>query len=111
MMEEPMIDAEGENMPAKLADLYMNTWTPPKRTVELWEMELEYQGQNEEEETNSEQEPEVVMMEEQSVAMNEQGVILVEPVQDEEANALSADELVEEIELDNHQEPTQFRLE
>merc|ERR1712113_71151 len=63
------------------------------------------------EETNSEQEPEVVMMEEQSVVMDEQGVILVEPVQDEEANALNADELAEEIELDNHQEPTQFRLE
>merc|ERR1711971_421049 len=50
-------------------------------------------------------------MEEQSVVMDEQGVILVEPVQEEEANALNADELAEEIELDNHQEPTQFRLE
>merc|ERR1719229_949566 len=62
-----MIDAEGENVPAKLADLYLNTWTAPKRTVELWEMELEYQAQSdEEEETNSEQEePEVVVMEEQ----------------------------------------------
>merc|ERR1712154_374966 len=76
----------------------------PKRSVELWEMELEYQAQ-------SEEEPEVVVMEEQSVVMDEQGVILVEPVQEEEANALNADELAEEIELDNHQEPTQFRLE
>jgi len=116
-----MLEGEGDNVPAKLAELYTSPWTVPSRTTELWELELALPHiETAEEETveTAETQSEVIVEEEGlNVVMDEEGVVVVESAGDEEAEGedvegeLEEDELAEEIEIDTLDAPKQFRLE
>ena len=130
-----MIEDEGDNVPDKLADLYLNPWVVPEKDskVQLWELELEQTDDDEEEEESegvvvdgevldvvTEDEGEGVVVAEEDLEV----VIDEEDVEDEPANqekldveALEEDELAEDelaaedFEIDSHIEPKKFRLE
>jgi len=118
-----MIEDEGDNCPAKLADLYLNQWVVPDKDnkVELWEMELDQLADDEEEEET--EDLEVIVDEEEVAVVDMEDVEDVDDVADESAEiegadeeldveAVEEDELVaEDFEIDSHIEPKKFRLE
>jgi len=128
-----MLEDEGENVPSGLADLYLNTWVVPEREdeetteeeeekVELWEMELDQidaDGEGEEadteesevEEGDDDEGDDVVVDPAENEEDTEEAVDEIESADDVEIEEDEEDELVAEIEIDNNEEPKEFRLE
>jgi len=114
-----MIDAEGENMPQGLADLYMNVWVAPEKVQSV--VEVESISELEIDEIPQVDEGDVIVEEEGlNVVVDDDGVVVVEGEEEEgegekevvDGEALEEDELVaDEFDIDTHSEPKKFRLE